>query len=103
MIFGTEPSLKRMFRDTSASFPLFQINDDKIESDDNIKYFGLRIDSSLKLKEQITTITSKISRGIGMLKYSKRYLPLHTFQRMYNSIVDTHLRYCCSAWERYGG
>ena len=33
-----------------------------------------------------------------MLKYSKRYLPLHTFQRLYYSTVDAHLRYCCSVW-----
>ena len=33
-----------------------------------------------------------------MLKYSKRYLPLHTIQRMYNSKIDPHLRYCCSVW-----
>ena len=59
---------------------------------------GLKVDPSLDWKEQITTITSKISRGIGMLKYSNRYLPLHTIQRMYNSKIDPHIRYCCSVW-----
>ena len=33
-----------------------------------------------------------------MLTCSKRYYPLHTIQRMYNSIVDPHLRYFCSFW-----
>ena len=77
IIFGTEPNLRRIFRRTSTSFPPFQINDDKIESTDNIKNLGLKTDSSLNWKEQITTISNKISRGIGMLKHSKRYLPLY--------------------------
>ena len=60
MIFGTEHNLRRIFRDTSTSFPLFQINDDKIEFTNYIKYLGLKIDSSLNWKEQINTISSKI-------------------------------------------
>ena len=98
MIFGTEPNLRKIYLTTSTSFPLFQVNDDKIDSTDNIKYLGFKIDPSLNWNEQITTTTSKISRGIGMLKYSKRCLPTHTIQRTYNSIVDPHLRYCCSVW-----
>ena len=97
-IFGTEPNLRRIFRDTSTSFPLFQIIDGKIEYTDIIKYLGLKIDSSLIWKGQISTISSKISRGIGMFKHSKRYLPFYTIQRMYISIVDPRLRYCCSIW-----
>ena len=97
-ILGTAPNRIGTYRDTLTSFPPFQINYDKIESTDNIKYVGLKIDPSLNWKEHITTIASKISRGIGMLKYSKRCLPLHAIQRMYSSIVDPHLRYCCSVW-----
>ena len=93
MIFGVKPNLRRIYRDTSASFPLFQINDDKIESTDNIKYIGLKIDPSLNWKGRITTVNRKISRGIDMLKYLK-----DSFQRMYNSIVEPHLRYCSSVW-----
>ena len=96
MILGTETNLRGIFCETSTSFPLFQINDDKIESTDNIKYLGLKIDSSLNWRGQINTISSKILRGKGILKHSKRYLPLHTIQRIYNSIVDPHLRYRCS-------
>ena len=33
-----------------------------------------------------------------MLKYTKRYLPLHIIQSMYYCIVDSHLRYCRSVW-----
>ena len=53
-----------------------------IDSTDNIKYLGLKIDPSLNLIQQITTITSKIAGGIGVLVYSNRYLLLHAIRRM---------------------
>ena len=53
MIFDSELSLRRLYRDTSTRFPLFQIKDDKIESTDNIKYLGLKGDPSINWKEQL--------------------------------------------------
>ena len=96
MILGTVPNLRRLDSNDSNSFPLFQISGDEIESTGNIKYLGVQIDSSLNWKEQINVAIGKISRGIGMLKYAKRYLSLQTIQRMYFSIVGSHFRYCCS-------
>ena len=98
MILGTVPNLRRLDSNDSNSFPLFQINGDEIESTGNIKYLGVQIDPSLNWKEQINVAIGKISRGIGMLKYAKRYLSLQTIQRMYFSIVESHFRYCCSVW-----
>ena len=98
MIFGTEPNIRRLDCDNSNNFPLFQINGETIESTDKIKNLGIKIDPTLNWKEQINEAILKISRGIGMLKYTKRYLPLHTIQCMHYCIVDPHLRYCCSVW-----
>ena len=63
---------------------------------------GLKIYRSLNWKEQVTTFIIKISQGIGMLHYSKRYQRLHTIQRMYYSIVDPHLRCYCSVLDELG-
>ena len=98
MILGTVPNLRRLDSNDSNSFPLFQINGNEIESTGNIKYLGVQIDPSLNWKEQINVAIGKISRGIGMLKYAKRYLLLQTIQRMFFSLVDSHFRYCCSVW-----
>ena len=98
MILGTVPNLRRLDSNDSNSFPLFQINGDEIESTGNIKYLGVQIDPSLNWKEQINVAIGKMSRGIGMLKYAKRYLSLQTIQRMYFSIVESQFRYCCSVW-----
>ena len=96
MIFDTESNLRRLSCVDSTNFPLLQIDDENIESMGNIKYLGMQTDPSLKWKEQINLAIVKISRGIGMLKYSKRYLPMQTIQMMYFSIVDPHLRFCCA-------
>ena len=89
------PNLRILDTNDSNSFPLFQINGDEIKSTGNIKYLRVQIDPSLNWKEQINVAIGKISRGIGMLKYSKRYLSVQTIQRMYSSRVDSHCRYCC--------
>ena len=86
-IFDTGPNLRKIYLDTSTSFPLFQVNYDNFDSTNNIKYLGLKIDPSLKWKEQITAITSNTSQIIRMLEYPKRYRRLHTIQT-YNNIVD---------------
>ena len=44
------------------------------------------------------TIINKVSRGIGMLRLAKRYLPLETAQMMYRSLTEPHFRYCYSIW-----
>ena len=48
-------------------------------------YLGVMVDQHLNWKEQIIAIKKKVSRGIGMMNYSKRYLPLITIQSMYKS------------------
>ena len=52
--------------------------------------------------QQIIAIKKKVSRGIGMLKYSKRYLLLFTIQSMYNSLAEPYFRYCCPVWGSCG-
>ena len=44
----------------------------------------------------VLTKLSKISQGVGMLKYSKKFPSLETVQKMYLGIVEPHIRCCCS-------
>ena len=60
------------------------------------------VDQHLNWKEKISTMKKKVSRGIGMLKYSKKYLPLLTIQSMYKSLVDPYFRYCSPVWRSCG-
>ena len=61
------------------------------------KYLEVMVDQHLNWKEQISTIKKEVSRGVGMLKYSKKYIPLLTIQSMYKSLVEPYFRYCCPA------
>ena len=62
------------------------------------KYLGVQIDNSLDWKEQIKTVSSWVSRGIGFLKHAKSSLQEETLITMYTGIVGPHFRYCCSIW-----
>ena len=65
---------------------------------EDTKYLGVQVDQQLKWSSQIASLTSKISRGIGILRYSKRYVPASTVKQMYESLVEPHFRYCCPVW-----
>ena len=65
--------------------PLFTVGDETVSIVKQAKYLGVMVDQHLNWKEQISTIKKKVSSGIGMLKYSKKYLPLLTIQSMYKS------------------
>ena len=44
---------------------------------------------------QIANMVKKISKALGMLRYSKQYLPIKAVQAMYKSLVEPYFRYCC--------
>ncbi len=58
----------------------------------------MQIDCSLDWKEQIKSISTKVSRAVGFLKHAKKYLPRETLVTLYKSLVEPHFRYCCSVW-----
>ena len=41
-----------------------------------------------------------VSRGLGILKHAKNFLPFSALTSLYTSIVEPHFRYCCSVWGR---
>ena len=41
---------------------------------------------------------TKVSRAIGFLKYSRKFLPQNTLSKMYRGIVEPHFRFSCSIW-----
>ena len=60
---------------------------------EDTKYLGVRVDQQLKWSSQLASLTSKISRGIGILRYSKRYVPASTVKQMYNLTLDIAARF----------
>ena len=62
------------------------------------KYLGIEFNQFLSWDDHISAVTKKISKGIGMLRYAKRYLTLTTIQSMYRTLIEPYFRSCCSVW-----
>ena len=83
----------------SSSKPDLNVGSEEITMVNNTKYLGLEVDDQLKWSTHLSSTIRKVSRGIGMLKYSKRYLPNESLIRLYRSLVEPYFRYCCSVWD----
>ena len=97
MVVGSRPNLKKI-DDQAIVTPRFCIGGSQIEIVDQTKYLGVILDKYLSWDQQIRSIRTKVSRALGMLKYSKKFLPTDLLSKMYRSLVEPHFRYCCSIW-----
>ena len=97
LIIGSGPSI-RMIENQPDAPPSFSIGDQDIEMITNTRYLGVQIDSKLNWGKHIDTIKTKANRALGLIKYSKKYLPSDILNKMYRGIVEPHLSYCCSVW-----
>ena len=55
---------------------------------ENTKYLGVQVDNSLDWKEHIKSVSTKVSRAVGLLKYAKRFLPQNSLKKLYTSIIE---------------
>ena len=62
------------------------------------RYLGVQIDSTLNWDKHIDTIKTKANRALGLIKYSKKYLPSDVLNKIYREIAEPHLSYCYSVW-----
>ena len=98
MVVGSQPKIKKL-TDKIVDHPQFFIGGSKVEVKvDRIKYLGVIIDRNLDWEEHISNVRTKVSRAIGFLKYSRKFLPQNTLSKMYWGIVEPRFRFCCSVW-----
>ena len=96
MLITTKQKKKYLTAANQALQP--SIREEHIEVVCNTKYLGVQIDENLTWKNQIKSVTEKVSRAIGFLKFAKHFLPLSVVKNLYTSIVEPHFQYCCSVW-----
>ena len=58
-----------------------------------VKYLRIHFDEELYFKYHITSIVVKISRGVGILRKIKNFLPTFTLLCAYYNLVHSHLSY----------
>ena len=62
------------------------------------KYLGILVDNKLNWKNQIDAVTKKITGVVGVLYKTRRNLNRTTMRIIYNSLVESHIRYGVLGW-----
>ena len=75
--------------------PNIAIAGNKIERERvrSYKCLGLKLDESLTWEHHVSTIISKVSKVIGVLRRLKPCLPQSTVVMIYNSLAQPHFDY----------
>ena len=97
LVVGSRKRLNDISKDRVAK-PSFVVGEENVCIVENIKYLGVIVDKHLSWDEQISAVMKKVSRRLGMLRFSKKYLPIVTVQKMYRSLVEPYFRYNCLVW-----
>ena len=69
-----------------------------IEQKKCIKYLGIYMDEHLTWKDQITHVTSKISKNLGIFYKLRKYLNVHMLRQLYYTLIYPYLNYGCMSW-----
>ena len=73
-----------------------QINDQKIEMVDSIKYLGIIIDSGLTFQEQHETMLRKLNKKFFLFKRCEPKMNYESKKLFVQSLVFSHFNYCSS-------
>ena len=75
-----------------------KIDDQSISETKSSKFLGVYIDNSLNWKTHISYIAGKISRGIGIILKSRKYLTEDSLLTLYYCFIYPFLIYCNHIW-----
>ena len=75
-----------------------EMNNKPIERVESFNFLGLVIHETLSWRNHIDKIANKISKANGILCRIKHYVPGRILKSLYNSMIESHLRYCILAW-----
>jgi hypothetical protein len=63
-----------------------------------VKFLGVLFDPALSFKNHISTISSKISKSLFILRSAKNILSQKALKALYYSLIHSHLIYCIQIW-----
>ena len=75
-----------------------KINKKALAEKEYIKYLGVLIDSTLSWKHQISNISKKVSRALGIMYKLRPYVPLRIMKNVYHSLIYSHIIYAIEVW-----
>ena len=69
-----------------------------LEHKNCIKYLGLLIDENLSWKNHIYTLTTKISKTVGIIAKLRHFVPNRTLLDIYKSLIAPYITYGLTSW-----
>jgi len=78
----------------SPNHPSLFFNGTVVPKVNEQKHLGLILDSKLSFERHLNEKIIKAKKGIGIIKYLSKFLPLKTLDQMYKALVRSHLDYC---------
>ena len=69
-----------------------------LEQKHYVKYLGVLIDSHHSWRYHIDYISSKISKGVGIIARLTHFVPTSTLLKLYRSLIEPHISYRLIAW-----
>ena len=77
---------------------LISIDGFTIERTKVVKYLGLLVDDVLTWSQHIDYISTKIARGVGILKRTRSFLRKQSLLTLCQSTIKLYFRYCNTVW-----
>ena len=74
------------------------INGQQIEQIQECTFLGVILDHKLTWKSHIKSISTKISKSLGVMTKARKYFERDTLLTLYNTMIYPYLLYCNLAW-----
>ena len=77
------------------------IDGKRLYPSDYVKYLGILIDPHLNWSHQTDALSTRLSRGVGMLAKIRHFVPKDTLRTIYYAIFSSLLTYGCQVWGQF--
>ena len=81
--------------------PKIKIGGKKLVATDSVKYLGIMLDSHLNWSAHVDTLSTRLSRAVGMLAKIRYYVSEKTLRSIYFGIFSSILTYGSQIWGQY--
>ena len=85
-------------RSDSSELPPVVVDNENIEQVKHTKFLGVMVDEHLNWKQQINSVTLKLSKASGILHRIRHQLTQKAMMNVYYTLCYPYLIYCASVW-----
>ena len=83
---------------TPQDLPMLLVGGEEVNRQSSIKFLGIVIDENLQWNCHIKSIKSKLSKSVGILYKSHKFLTKNTLRMLYFAFVHPYLTYANIVW-----